>query len=73
MGMFASAGIRCNQQMLSNVVSPEMNTLRQMGVTPSLGQQIGGAVNDLEQKMTSIPILGGAINSVRESAKDILA
>ena len=57
-------------RLLRNVVSPEMNTLRQMGVTPSLGQQIGGAVNDIEQKMTSIPILGGAINSVRESAKD---
>jgi hypothetical protein len=71
MGMaLPSLASAATNKLLKNVVSPEMDTLRQMGVTPSLGQQIGGAVNDLEQKMTSIPIMGGAINSVRESAKD---
>lgn len=57
-------------KLLKNVVSPEMDLLREMGVSPSVGQQIGGAVNDFEQKLTSVPIVGGAISSVREGARD---
>jgi hypothetical protein len=46
-----------------------MGALKEAGVQPTVGQAIGGVVNDLEQKATSIPLVGEAINSARKRAQ----
>lgn len=59
---------------ISRVVSPNASTnpalqmLQDEGVNPTIGQTLGGTANKLEQKLTSVPILGDAIQSARGRA-----
>lgn len=61
---------------VSRVVSPNASTnpnvqlLRSEGVNPTIGQTLGGWANTLEQKAQSIPLMGGAITSARNSARE---
>ncbi len=50
--------------------NPDVQALRGSGVTPSVGQTLGGMTNRMEQKAQSIPILGDAITSARASGRD---
>lgn len=56
------------------VISPNaasnasLKTLQEAGVTPTVGQTLGGAFNRAEEKLTSIPIVGDMIRSARNKA-----
>lgn len=46
-------------------VNPELAMLKSEGVNPTIGQTLGGRWNTLEEKLTSVPILGDAISNAR--------
>lgn len=48
--------------------NPNLQTLTNEGIKPTIGQTLGGRLNALEEKATSIPILGDAIASARGKA-----
>lgn len=56
---------------LGRVISPnastnaEIKTLKEMGVTPTLGQTLGGRWNLYEEKLTSLPFVGDIIANAR--------
>lgn len=59
---------------LARVISPkasvnaDLDLLKQEGVRPTVGQALGGTWNTLEQKATSLPIVGDAIAGARRRA-----
>jgi hypothetical protein len=56
---------------LGRVISPnastnaEIKTLKDMGVTPTIGQTLGGRWNLYEEKLTSLPFVGDIISNAR--------
>lgn len=52
--------------------NPLVQTLRNEGVDPTIGQTLGGWANRAEQKAMSLPIVGDAIRSARNRATDQL-
>lgn len=46
-----------------------METLKEAGVQPTVGQAIGGVADTLEQKMGSVPLVGDVINGARRRAQ----
>lgn len=58
----------------SRVIAPnaikntELQLLKAEGVRPTIGQALGGRWNTLEEKMTSLPIVGDAISMARQRA-----
>lgn len=46
-------------------INPNVNTLTQEGISLTPGQNAGGILKSIEDKSTSIPILGNVINSAR--------
>lgn len=60
---------------IGRMISPNASTnqnlqlLRDEGVQPTIGQSLGGWANRVEEKATSIPILGDAISYARERAR----
>lgn len=63
-------------RMLARVVSPNasvnpnLKLLRDEGVQPTIGQSLGGAANAVEEKLTSLPIMGDRIAAMRNRAID---
>ncbi len=59
---------------MGRVVAPhvpaDIQHLREMGVTPTIGQRLGGNFNRAEQGFTSAPLLGGGIKEARNRAID---
>jgi hypothetical protein len=51
-------------------LNPELALLKSEGVNPTLGQTLGGRFNTVEEKLTSVPILGDAISSARRKAQE---
>lgn len=51
-------------------VNPNMQLLQESGVNPTIGQTLGGVANKLEEKATSIPILGDMISLARGNANN---
>lgn len=49
-------------------INPQLKMLRDAGVNPTIGQALGGAANAVEEKMTSIPIMGDMISRARRNA-----
>lgn len=49
---------------------PEVQRLREMGVTPTVGQAVGGIANKMEQMAMSFPILGDVIRGARQRSFD---
>jgi hypothetical protein len=45
--------------------NPEVQLLKDEGVTPTIGQTLGGAANKVEEKLQSLPIMGDAIAAAR--------
>ena len=72
-GGFGAAG-----QALSRVIAPkgvnrtDINALKKEGIEPTVGQTLGGGWNALEEKATSMPILGTAITEARNRGKEQL-
>ena len=60
----AGKGIR------AGINRPEVQRLREMGVTPTVGQAIGGMANKMEQMAMSFPILGDVIRGARQRSFD---
>jgi hypothetical protein len=54
-------------------VNPQLQLLRQEGVRPTIGQSLGGWANRAEEKLQSVPIVGDAIQSARNSAGEDLS
>lgn len=48
--------------------NPNVQLLRSEGVTPTIGQTLGGFANKAEQKLMSVPLLGDAIAAARGRA-----
>lgn len=59
---------------VSRVISPKASTnpdvamMRQLGVDVTPGQAMGGAASQLEQKLTSVPVMGDLIANRRQTA-----
>jgi hypothetical protein len=49
--------------------TPEAQALIDQGIQPSFGQSMGGIANTVEQKLTSLPAVGDAINWARNRAQ----
>jgi len=68
-GVFAPVG-----NALARVVSPKASVnqsvklLQKQGVNPTIGQRLGGFVNNVEEKLSSLPILGNGIANARNTA-----
>ncbi|MPY72157.1 MAG: hypothetical protein GEU92_19020 [Alphaproteobacteria bacterium] len=67
-GVGATALLRGASRVVSPQSSPGVAMLREAGVTPSPGQMMGGAVNKVEEKLMSVPLLGDAIGAGRNRA-----
>jgi hypothetical protein len=52
------------------VDNANLQLLKSEGVTPTIGQALGGNANNVEQKMTSLPLVGDMISSARSKAND---
>lgn len=48
--------------------NPQVQALRAEGVRPTLGQTLGGVANSVEEKASSIPIVGDMISNARRGA-----
>lgn len=57
-----SSGI---SRLIAPTVPEDIQFLRSLGVTPTLGQRLGPRANRLEQGMTSAPLLGSGIKEAR--------
>lgn len=61
---------------LSRIISPNastnpnVQTLQNEGVQPTIGQTLGGWANRLEEKATSIPLIGDSISAARARAQN---
>lgn len=70
-GTIGGAAVPAAFAGLARVVSPVASTnaknqlLKEVGVTPTIGQALGGRWNALEEKLTSVPIVGDMIGSAR--------
>ncbi len=49
-------------------VNPDLQMIRNMGIKPTIGQALGGAVNAAEQKATSLPLVGDSIQNLRRKS-----
>lgn len=71
-GLLAGAGGNAAAKGISRVISPNTSAQARLllneGVTPTPGQIIGGKAQLLEDKLTSLPIVGDAISSARGKA-----
>lgn len=50
--------------------NPQLAMLRDSGVTPTVGQALGGRMNALEEKLTSLPIMGDMISRARSKSME---
>lgn len=73
LGAGLSAGITGVGKMLQTPnVRPEVRALQDEGITPTMGQILGGRAKSVEDKLTSVPILGDAITGARRSGVEQL-
>lgn len=49
-------------------VNPDIALLKKEGVTPTIGQTLGGVFNSAEEKLQSLPVFGDAISRARGRA-----
>ena len=61
LGAITGGGLGMAGRIISPNTSTEVKALMQEGVTPTLGQTLGGLFKTAEEKATSLPILGDAI------------
>ena len=69
-GAIGQAGANVAGRVISPKSSQYVKLLRDEGVTPTPGQILGGGFQKAEDKLTSVPILGDAINYSRAKGLD---
>jgi hypothetical protein len=69
-GAAFGAGGRLLAGMISPTVNPQVALLQREGVTPTVGQIMGGGFRSAEEKLSSVPIFGAAINNGQRRAND---
>jgi len=55
---------------ISPTVNPQVALLQREGVTPTIGQIMGGGFRSAEEKLSSVPIFGAAINNGQRRANE---
>jgi len=74
MGGAAGAGAPAVMSSAASAIAPSASSrlapLLKAGITPTIGQAAGGAINRLEQAATSIPLLGDFVKSARARVGD---
>lgn len=58
--------------MTRGVVNPAVTRLMRQGVTPTMGQILGGGVKKAEEALGSVPVLGSAIGAGQQRATEQL-
>lgn len=48
------------------VTRPNVQAMRDIGVTPTIGQTLGGVADDFEQKAVSLPVVGDMVRNQRQ-------
>lgn len=64
----AAVGMGINRAVggvMNPIIRPEARALMQQGIVPTPGQAAGGAASAIEQKLTSVPVVGDIINHGR--------
>ena len=64
----AAIGMGINRAIggvMNPIIRPEARALMQQGIVPTPGQAAGGAASAIEQKLTSVPVVGDIINHAR--------
>lgn len=51
-------------------VNPNVQLLKDEGITPTIGQTLGGWANRTEEKLQSLPLVGDMISRARSTARD---
>jgi hypothetical protein len=69
-GAAFGAGGRALAGMISPTVNPQVALLQREGVTPTIGQIMGGGFRSAEEKLSSVPIFGAAINNGQRRANE---
>ena len=69
-GAAFGAGGRALAGMISPTVNPQVALLQREGVTPTVGQIMGGGFRSAEEKLSSVPIFGAAINNGQRRANE---
>jgi len=65
-GLFSAATSGLGRVISPNAsTDPQMKIIKDMGITPTLGQTLGKRWNAYEEKLTSFPLIGDIINSAR--------
>ena len=78
MGALSGGAVPMATNALARIVSPrasvnpQIQALRAEGVRPTVGQTLGGMANRIEEKLTSVPLVGDAISTARRGAADDL-
>lgn len=69
-GGAAGVGGHALAKSIGQAVTPttQAKALMEQGVQPTVGQAHGGVLNTLEQKLTSVPFVGDAVNYARNRA-----
>ena len=70
-GLFGAGG-KVLAGMISPTVNPQVALLRKEGIDPTIGQILGGGFKTAEEKISSVPIIGGAIKSGQQRAANQL-
>ncbi|CAB4171417.1 hypothetical protein UFOVP1095_36 [uncultured Caudovirales phage] len=69
-GGLGNAASKVASSVINPNTSAEVKALMQQGVTPTPGQIMGGRLQSLEDRLTSVPVLGDAISSARTKGLD---
>ena len=68
-GGVGGTALHAGGQTLTNQLNRAgMGVLKDAGVQPTVGQALGGAADAMEQKLTSVPLLGDTISHARRRA-----
>lgn len=69
-GIGAAGGALLTKALAGLRATPEAQELMRQGIQPTVGQSLGGMANRAEQKLTSVPFVGDAINYARNRAQN---
>jgi len=68
-GLGAAGGAVLSKVLHGFAPTREAKALMDQGIQPSFGQSMGGVANQIEQKTTSIPLVGDAVSFARNRAQ----
>lgn len=64
----ATSPVLLGKSVLPAAANKQLQSLVKEGVRPTIGQAIGGRTGALEEKLTSLPVMGDAISTTRQRA-----